>query len=1093
MKATLAMVVAGLTFGLFADNWNGTNGMANDDSLEFAELNIGNRGEGSAILKDRARLLVGNLTVGRNDGGDGSLLLQDSSTVTVTNGMNVGRTSLTKGFVAIRHEAGLVVKKSGVFLSGGGTSSAREARFVQEGGTVEGAGMPLGLNGTNSVVELKGGISVFEQWRINGQSADGSPFLFSTNRLVVSGGEHTVNSTIELNVANAVGMLSIEGGRVNANFVKLGSGAASDGGVHLIRLLGGEFFLKNGFAEAKENGRFLADGGTIVGSSLDDDIPHFILGGKGLVYQADRAGLKLNQAFEDADGADGRFVKTGAASVGVERASSHAVTEVNEGELLVNAGAFGRKIVVQNKGVLSVGSGTAVAVDEFVWGGADGSAGVLKPGAAGTSLTVGSLAVHCGVVDVTNIPGGGTVLTSTAVIDAGVPAKLTVLEREAGKDYVFSLSDDRKSVLFASADLDENAKTSIKESVTVSEAQTLKGEVSVSGGDSTFSGAVDMKGVLTFDIASGSSLTLGRGDVNALADVVKTGEGRLILEGNIANASGDWGLSRGVISVRNGNGFGQTLPPSSSVTLSSGTLHFAEGDATTVGHAVKIAAPTGNDRVIVSTDRAVTFGNGIDSAAGTFIKTGKETMTVEFGNATYKLGTKSENDSASATTALPDDGASPAAPEKTAPLEVLDGALVLRGAGADVSKIEQTQPLFIGTPWAGAVAQAGMVLDGVGYTQGGASRPLVIGNGVKEGAPNAPCLKVLNSVLDSNTITLGGGSNAVYPLLAVTNSAVNLIYALNVGGSDRNASLPSAVHPSVELGAGAQVRVHRASGSSEGISLYRDVNVLVSDGACLEAKNNGNAGWKGVYLRKNASGIVKVRRGGVLRPSRFTEEANPVDGGFVGFEFDGGVLNMVETGETRFALRPQQGFTSVGAGMEVKIDEGVTHTFACPFGGDGAIVKTGAGTLAFAADGDAASVTSAGGIVVKEGVARISGRVLGEGVEVDVKAGAVLDLGGAGGTETRVAGVFGAGTVRNGLLAGAVKADVDNASPDGLITLGEDVTVQNADFRVKFAWADPDSVKGRKVPVCRLADGVAADCSRWRASGLPQGNSIYFF
>ena len=51
--------------------------------------------------------------------------------------------------------------------------------------------------------------------------------------------------------------------------------------------------------------------------------------------------------------------------------------------------------------------------------------------------------------------------------------------------------------------------------------------------------------------------------------------------------------------------------------------------------------------------------------------------------------------------------------------------------------------------------------------------------------------------------------------------------------------------------------------------------------------------------------------------------------------------------KTAFAAPEVQGFTATGAGMEVLLAEGVTHTFATPFRGDGAVTKTGAGTLAF--------------------------------------------------------------------------------------------------------------------------------------------------
>ncbi len=1088
MKRILSVLFAvAFTVNLTAVTWNEDKILREGETTINEELYVGgNNGNGSLLLGGAASFWVKGLVIGNGQGSSGSLVLQDNAVLTVESDgrFNIGRNAMTKGYVTIKDNARMtLLAGNGVYLSGGNDNEAAEARFVQEGGVIDASGRTLGLNGTNAVVELKGGVSAFNNWDIQGIAYNGVPYEFFTNRIVVTGGEHTSKGLISLTTVNAMSMLSIEGGRVKANVIKIG--AESGSGTHLVQLLGGELLLKSYSATAL--GRFVADGGTIIDSNLSCNIANFILGEKGLTFKSHNDYLTVTQEFKDAEGVEGRFIKTGPLNVTVWQSSSHAITEVNDGELVMKSNKFGKKIIVRNNSILSIGNETQLVADTLVLGGEDGSAGVLKPGVDGTSLTVGALVVNCGVIDLTNVANGETILTSGNELDESALSKLSPLKKEAGKDYIFSLSEDKKSIVFTLADLDESVNTTITESTTDAGNKTLKGNVTVSGGKSVFTGNVDMKGVLVFNVAGGSSLDLA-GGINANADVVKLGGGRLVLSGNIVNNSGNWGLTNGVIEVNNQNAFGMELPPDSAITLSSGTLRFGEGEAATVEHAVRIAAPGQNDRVIISTDRDLVLKRGIDSSSGTFIKTGRGNITVELGDGTYYFGTKNDmNNAAPATTALPDDGSSPVAPNNTAAMEVLAGEMTIKGEGPDVSKVRQTQPLFIGTAWTGTVAQAGLVLDSVGYTHGGASRQLVIGNGVKSGMPNNPYLKLLNSKLDSNTITIGGGDKEIHPQFEAVNSKVTMIYALNIGTDNDN------VYPNVRIREGSDIRVYRSSGSSQGINLCKNIDSIVSDGSVLASVANGDKGNNGITLNDAAFGIMKFVNGGTLETYEFTDLNTDAAGtGHVDFVFDGGVLRMTDSGETKF-VRPCQGFTTTGGGMEINIGDGITHMFSCPFRGDGAIVKTGAGTLVFGMNGDNASVTNGGGVVVKEGVMQISAGVLGDGASVNVMEGATLDLGGDAANAVAVGGVNGAGTVQNGLLAGAIKVDIDNASLDGIITLGAEIAVKDSGFKVAFVYEDELTVKGQTVPVCRLGDGVPVDYSLWKASGLPEGLGAEFF
>ncbi len=1214
MNRVLAFLLAFVVGGSFgAYNVHGANEVVNttaewtDERSVSGELQIGNGDNsiGSLTLSGDAKVSVsGNLRVSNGKNSQGELLLKDNAEISVSgNTFHVCRYNNSKALVAITDNAklNLLHAQGYVYMGGGEGNEAAESRFVQEGGTIEGATWDLSQNGTNSVAELKGGVSTFKNWSLC--TSDSPKGKATTNAIVVSGGEHRILSAIKMQGWDSAARLTISGGKA----ILAESGAfylGGDNGSHLLELLGGEFHLPKITAGA--SGRAYANGGTIVPVGKDDTtirtIPSFILGPQGLTFRSDIAG-SVSQAFADAEGENGKFVKVGHETLKCWTASSHAVTEVNEGTLYIYGGIqFGRRVVVQNGGAvrvvenktftapnfvyggedgskgellfdggakiatenLVVNSGTFVVdaqksvsrsiavkngasvsiavplvLEALTLGGADGSLGVLKI-ADGVTMDVGALTINRAGVEVKEGETEYVLLTTTDTVSAADLGKIEVLNPVVSKVYAFTSRANAESgkneIVVTVSDLETTSATwsggtsgdwqdadnwggvipdgtaviafgadSVNKGVTLVDdvaacglvfdagytlggaSIALKGTVKANAGVTTVGSDVTVDGMLVFDVAAGATLVLN-GAVTAAANIRKIGAGRLVVNGEVVGVSLNWQLDAGVIEVGGASGLGAVDTVESTITLKSGTLRFNAGAETAIGHVVRINAPKSNDRVILSTDRDLVLGGGVDSLSGTFIKIGSGNVLSEYGTGAFKLGTQSAAWNASqagVTSRLPDDGSSPVAEEgKVTFLEVLDGVLKIRGNGPAKTTIKQNQPLYIGTAWTGAVVQAGMELDAVNYSQGGASQQLVIGIGAKDGILNHPYLSVYNSTLLANTIAVGGNTGSeIYPELRVSNSTVTATWGMNVGYGGR-----SKIYSKLLLGEGADVSVYRADGgSSEGVCFFSNVGGVVSNGAVFASRANGNTGSnKGMILKGASSGRLSFVNGGVLETYKFTNEDAS---GTLAFAFDGGILKL-----TGSSLEAATGFTLVseGKGMEVRVAEELTHEFATPFTGDGQVVKTGAGRLVLTSANDEPVGKCTGGMVVKEGVLEVSGGALAENVDVNVVAGATLDLGGDTATATMVDGVYGAGTVVNGLLAGAIKVDVDSASVDSLITLGEGVSVQNAGFKVKFVYEDEANIKKSGIPVCRLGEGVAVDCSVWKGVGLPEGLGAEF-
>ncbi len=975
------------------------------------------------------------IILGRGKGGRGYLVVRDNATV-----------SLTGGFSSLALSGTL---QYGDYLGG-------EERVDILGGTVTGAA-GLSLGGTNAWVNLAGGTTTFKTWSVSGEpkyKITSEDWVLPTNTIHVTGGTHTVSGfngnyiSIAIGSTNGNTRILLEGGEVNASsmlqvgctamagspavltlaggrltLAQRNNAATGDSKVMVgqpggskgrIELLGGEI-VANSVRGGSGQSTLIADGGcftvlnTVAGDWALSRFTTASLGARGLTVNVPAGLTAINQqTFADLEDAAGLFVKSGVGTLVTSNASAHAQTRVDAGVLVYAAGVaqFGRRLAIEE--------------NAFV------------------------------LVDVPAAVGEHDVLTLNAELSADELLRVQPQVWATGFDYVMSqrTEDGVTTVVCTVAEGGPAART-VTEATAYDTPQTLATGLSVAANVSvTFNAPVTVVGPeLVIDVAAGAVVTFAQPISGAVTVVRKVGAGRVVF--TVANPGflGTWTQDGGVFDVQD-EAFGVS---STGLTIVKDTFRYADSDVGIFDAPVLVAAGTPQKRVVANIEQNLTMTRGWNSTGGGLVKTGAGTLTIVEPRGTFALNTGSvaSGDNNTLTT-VPEDGSSPQDANSVAngstagaALQVLSGTLKVTGAGADATTVNNQQTIYVGTGFA-STAQPGLEISDCTYVADGTTRSTILAAGTRSAEFNAPYLSIRDAVYKSHRMQLGSGSPSVdvYPTVTIVDSTVTFESGFNVGQNN------DKVHPRLTLD-NSTVTQYRL-GYAMGHYFCRDFDVTLTNNAVLNATYTSNAGgnWHGVRFEDGAWGTLRVTTGSKVQTSRIeSRNTGATAERHVDFVFDGGILEMTSddsgvAARTEFAVPAHQGFTSTGAGMEVTLAEGVTHTFATPFRGAAAVTKTGAGVLAVAAVSDGEPVfRGTGDVVVRDGV---------------------IDLGGQ--VETMAAFVGAGGLVRNGTCAVKVPE-----SATTLLELGDGAAVE----RVVLPLPDAGWENGQQVPVATIADGAA--------------------
>lgn len=1109
---------------------------------------------------DSSASFAGRFTVGAgNVGSEATMTLADNASLTIADkdGLTIGRFRNGTGLLHIDGNAELYLPEAnyansgGICLSGSnnqwGDNRSASSRLVMEDGRIYAPSAQLILCGTNSVATLAGGETEFFRWWIKGDTNDvlSAGWVTPTNTILVTGGTHSLGgqqqgSELFVGESGTDARLDVRGGSVSlykeltVGIGTTGRGSAmfalsGTGRVEIKRrendavlaiasksanararaeLTGGELVascIRGGLG----NSELVADGVKFTLNGVDAtaairDVSTATLGAQGLTLDTAGNNAAVAQAFADAPGASGLFVKTGDGTLTANIASGHTRTVVSNGTLATTL-RFGRSIEVAPAATLDVTGTQALSLETLTLGDAgsataatlvwDLAAPIEITSANGLSLgkaevvlsdamTTGAFPIFrvAGTLDVSalgnlkvvnmNVARGYSFAAS--VEDGVTTVTLTISAVEVtdnvwtgteGSDWTadnFTSAPDATHRYVFPSDASSKSVTVPAQGATARGVSVagdysfgggtleLLGGISVSSGTATFGNALELSGDQAFDVAAGTTLALNGPLVASTIQVTRTGNGTFVLGTANPDYRGAWSLAGGFHRFADAAAFGAAIDQD--VELVSGTLQYTGANPGTLDRPVITHGASDLARVVIDAGAGLTLSKGLVSRAGGLVKTGGGALELDYPAGTLNLGTgdNNQNNGDGYVSSLPSDGTSPSASGATsgAGLQIFDGVVRVKGAGVANTTVNQRQKTWIGTGYAAQSAPVALEIEDVTYNQGGASRALVVGGNVASGKDNRPSLLVKNAALSGNTLQLGNDGAVSYPSVAVTNATVEMIYEVTIGQENNN------VHPVMRIGAGGTIRQNRPSGSATGIVLNRNVDVEVADGGKLETVRGSAASNCGVKFNSGAYGRMRFTAGGTLRTYMFTAANSPTQEKHVEMVFDGGVLSMAGNGSTSLGTSPYQVFTVGDGGMEIALGAGIAHGFATPFTGKGTVVKTGGGTLTLLPCAVAGHdvVETDGGLEVREGAVNLGGETIA------------------------VSGIWGAGSVTNGTLTGTIVAKRGAAD---VLTLGEGLTARGG-LAVSVTADDPETLAiNQVIPVARV-EGADVDVSGWR-------------
>ena len=1013
-----------------------------------------------AVVETAARTTIGHTSSSSN-------ILEVSGSATFRNsndsGIILGRGAGGRGYLVVKDAAQVKLTKGGLALSGNlkyGDNLGGEERVDILGGSVEAAG-GLSLSGTNAWVELAGGTTSFKTWTVTGEPQyriTDPDWTLPTNTVRITGGVHTISGyssdaggiSLKVGATNGNARVLIEGGELKASsMVQIGHVAATgapglltitggrftiaqkdgsatgdsqlmvgwqDNSKGRVELLGGELVVNNLRGRSVGTSEFIADGGrlTVLNVVADKaaiyDLGRAELGAEGFDVSVPAGLCATNaQAYADLEGAAGLFVKSGKGTLVTTKESSHARTRVAAGRfrLASSVKTFGR--------ALEIADGAYVLVD--------------VPAAVG-SYDVLRLDAPMAAADLARIVpatwGDGLAYTRTQTTANGTTT-VTCTVAEGGP-----------------------ASREISETTVFEAPQTLAGTLSVtaSGVEATFNESVEIVGTtLVIDVPAGSRVVFKAPVASAYTAVVKRGAGEVVFEVDCPGFQGTWTQEGGVFDLATS----AFAPAAGGFDLTADTLRYSGTADGVLDAPVQIAGGTSQKRVVVDAAADLVLAGGLNSLGGGLVKTGAGTLTLEQPAGTFSLNTGSVAAMDGPVTTLPENGASPADASVVqngstagAGLQILSGRVRVRGAGKTVTTVKNEQAIYVGTGFAGQTAEAGLEISDCSYVADGTTRSTVIGRNASSTSFDHPYLSVTDASYRNHRFLLGNASSTqpVYPTVAMTNVTVTTESGFQIGQPN------DKVHPVLRL-CNTQVTQFRA-GYATGHVLHRDFDVELSSNSRLNATWPPQAtdNWHGLQFANGAWGVLKVTGGSTLQTSRIeTLNTGATAEKHVDIVFDDGILDMTKDASsigarTAFVQPAYQGFTADGEGMEVRLAEGVAHTFATPFRGNGRITKTGLGTMTLETVADGLPVfRGTGDVVVKEGV---------------------IDLGEQ--TETNVCFVGAGGTVQNG--ACAVKRVVGEGE---LLTLVGTVSVP----RIVIDAGETELAANQEIVVARVAADAA--------------------
>lgn len=802
------------------------------------------------------------------------------------------------------------------------------------------------------------------------------------------------------------------------NYAEAGTG----GGTGRLRLTGGRLIAKNVKGGAGGSSEFYADGGTLCASNTSASVSLLVnfglaeLGATGLTLDSAGYDANIAQAFADAAGVDGRFLKTGAGTLSVSN-STHALTVVAQGglKLLNTSATFGRSLVVTNQSSLSLaGSTTQLIVGDLTLGETGAAStlyldtGDLITVTNSNGLTVNTCGIHFGGAAVY---GTYTLFRSTgAPIDSGTPSRLTVLNPTAGKDYVFAVvPDGADSTLqltvsdltlsealwdgsegtdwntadnWTPAALPANGTRAIftdsaaQKTVNLSapavcsyldfssaspyllQGATLSlpaGGISNNLGSHTVAAPLSLAGSLAVQTDAGSTTTVS-GTLSATADttISKNGSGTLVVSGDNAAFAGTWQTSGGRLEVTSPTALGSANAATNALVLGAGTLTYS-GAPTTLSKGVTFSSGNISNAVIIDARSDLTLNGAFSMAPSLLCKTGTGDCTLIVGNGTTLLSVGSGSGGVNLSPA--GNIVLPDSGDAPAPPTGLGGFNVIEG----------TFRVKGNGAGVSIIEQRHVGIIG-GQFAAGQANPVLELDAVRMNQGGAGLHFLLGNQMSAS-------SPARAPTLRLLNGAQLTLDHLRLGANPATTFSPTLIMSNSTLSVTWQlsigvdnntapiVRLMQGStavstGNNQwggGIAISRNVDILVAENSVLGQTGTGANNFFR-FSDAYSSGTMRFTSGGTMRFAKFMGLNTSTASG-LNVYFDGGVMEPVASLLSYSTAADKQSVIIEEGGLTAKVSGSVRHAFHFPITGTGALTKTGTGELVF---GHGVTFTTAG-------------------------------------------------------------------------------------------------------------------------------------
>ena len=992
----------------------------------------------NATLKAKKTSGERHLIFGNNNGAAIKLNLA-GGTICDYDGNELIHLQLKGGAQSVYNFSGVTVDTENFIIEGKQDTSAPDAWHIahQTAGTISvrwhgsGDGLDIrGGNGRNCMYLLEGGtLNVGSMIRVGHNNTDSSKQWRSVFRQ--TGGQANISANVNLCDSATIGEFELLGGRTR---------------LYSLRGWGQSVARKEGGAWATA----LFDGGTIEpwanGNTTIYTMPELRLGANGLTFDTlAYDNISIDAKFQNEgegtdDEAEGLFVKTGTGTLKanmletnglyVDRdiRSYHSRTRVDQGKLILTKAAdvaFGKNITVKGGATLSLeGTAATLTVDTLSLGDGLGFA-ILKLDAGDTVIVeaANGVTANCGAIDVPwkSTEGTHAVFTCKQGVLASELDKIAVHDGDATKDYAWTTEVDNDtgyticSVIVA-------PKGTLTKTITYSSgAVTTNGTGKVSGiiaeETGTQSGELVLSSTASVSVDDNQTMTLNGPLVGTGAELMKTGSGKLVIDGSNPDFYGSFASGGGTFEVLSAAGFGAN-PVNFPLVLGGGTLRYTGSGEVVFDAALRIAAGAKKQQVILDNEGDMTF-KSTEYVQGGFVKTGVGTLTFDLPAGKFALGSGDSSEDIGANAgqvSLPANGDSPTSNNGLYGVTVLEGMLKVVGEGRDVTTLETRNRALLGGGYP-AESAAKLVVENARVNWGAGSRTATFCHDLPAGAPS-PEIHLTNAMLWSDSPFLGFyalGDASVK--LTMKDSEYYGHYNSRIGSATVGVEIDadnSQMHSDGQVGWAINAKAFQADfhgAAAELGSLNKDQTADNSIGGRFSASSD-SAGK--ITFRDGAR--MKTTRGIAFNDSKLE------------LVFDGGIFEIVPHDTllctTSTWMNVQGGLTTQGAGLSVEICEGSTHSLDFPIKGSGGLVKTGTGTLellAPRAQGEAL-LQHTGGTTVSNGTFVIDGALVADKAKsFAVADGALLDLNGT----TLFGGTFsGAGAVTNGMLdAPTVKYD----------------------------------------------------------------------